>query len=87
MDSTILKNSIEMDKTLKKKSRNLTQDELRKMMKQKQKCKGSTLKLNKRPSSSAILSKVSKNTCCVNFLKYLETKYYTIYQPVINNFR
>ena len=57
-----------MDKTLKKKSRNLTQDELRKMMKQKQKSKGSTLKLNKRPSSSAILSKVSKNTWCVNFL-------------------
>jgi len=49
-----------MDKTLKKKSRNLTQDELRKMMKQKQKSKGSTLKLNKRPSSSAILSKVAK---------------------------
>jgi len=49
-----------MDKTQKKKSRSLTQDELRKMMKQKQKSKGSTIRLNKRPSSSAILSKVAK---------------------------
>ena len=68
-----------MDKTQKKKSRSLTQDELRKMMKQKQKSKGSTIRLNKRPSSSAILSKVSKKHLFCLFFKNLETKYYAIH--------
>jgi len=51
-----------MDKSKKKHSKNLTQDELRRIMKTKQKSKGSLIRTNKRPSSSVILSKEAKRT-------------------------